>query len=534
MSDSLNKKTSDKKTSIDNNEKFGDSSNPNSSNNTTDSSDTNNSVNTTDSSNTNSSNNADDSSDTSASFDTSDIDTSQYRLTREEQKIGFRCMLISAVFAVIGGQVFAGNILWLIVLNLGGKENYIGLLSFLIFAVSILQASVVSIAQRVHRKKYILTTFTLSFLATIPILFVKKISIIWGTSVALAVLAICVTLRQSAMQITMPAWMGLLRAVTPEHIRGTLLGKLRMSWQSMIVFMLILTGLYLGHHPDWHRLKFIIYIAFVAQIIRILVLLPVKAPPIAKSKNQLPWLKMIISPVKDIKYRPFLLYVIGYGLALGMAEPFRIIYLIRLGFGENVALISASFVSLGAVVTLMLWGKLADKFGNRAVFTLTLIGLAITTLLWTIVSYLGLIFAILLFLAVGAFNFGNGLVQTRYMFSSLKPELDASYIAITYILLQFSVGLGSLVGGQILVITHNMGFVIGKSFITNYHFIFILSFMIFLVPFYIRKKLTEPTDIPTRYVLTSITQPLRSLVGPLLFWPKNDNNNEKNSNINEQ
>ncbi len=453
----------------------------------------------------------------------------QQDLSKCEQTRSFRCMLISAVFAVIGGQVFAGNILWLIVLNLGGKEGYIGLLSFLIFAVSILQAAVVSLAQRVHRKKYILTTFTISFLATIPIIFIKKISLIWGTAVALIVLAGCVTLRQSAMQITMPAWMGLLRAVTPEQIRGRLLGKLRTSWQSMIVFMLIVTGLYLGHHPDWQRLKIIIYIAFVAQIIRILVLIPVKTPPVALPKHRLDWFKLISSPIKDTRYRPFLIYVIGYGLALGMAEPFRIVYLIRLGFGENVALISASFVSLGAVITLLLWGKLADKFGNRAVFTLTLIGLASTTLLWTVVNYFGLVFAIFLFLGIGAFNFGNGLVQTRYMFSSLKPELDASYIAVTYILLQFSVGLGSLIGGQILSIAYKWGLIIGESAITNYHLIFIVSFLIFLIPIYMRKKLRTPTDIPTREVLTSITQPLRLLVGPLLFWPKNYNEDEHNN-----
>ncbi len=440
-------------------------------------------------------------------------------------------MVISAVFAVIGGQVFAGNILWLIVLNLGGNEGYIGLLGFLIFAVSILQSSVVSLAQRIPKKKYILTTFTISYLATVPILIIKHISLAWGTPIALAILACCIALRQSAMQVTLPSWMGLLREVTPEDMRGRLLGKLRVSWQSMTMVMLIITGLYLGKHPEWSRLQIIIYVGFIAQIIRILVLLPVKSPPLRKPKNQISWREMILSPISDRKYRPFLIYVAGYGLALGLAEPFRIVYLIRLGFGENLALISASFVSLGAVITLMLWGKLADRFGNRAVFTLTLMGIAGVTLMWTVVDKLGLIFAMFLFLSMGAFNFGNGLVQTRYMFSSLTPELDASYIAVTYTLLQFSVGIGSLIGGQILNIAGRAGMSIGQSVITNYHLIFLLSFLVFLIPIHIRRKLREPTEVPTREVLTSITQPLRSLVGPVLFWPRNyDKENKKDEN----
>ena len=441
-------------------------------------------------------------------------------LSPSDQKIGFRCMLTSAVFAVIAGQIFAANILWLIALNLGGDEGYIGLLSFFIFSSSAAQIFIVPLAQRVSKKKFIMISISLAYLFTIPIVFIRYISLSWGVGSALIILACCATLRQMGMFMTTPSWMGLLREVTPLETRGKLLGKLRTSWQTAVIVLLVCTGLYLGKQPSWHKFQIVLLIGFAAQILRVLVLAPVVSPPVRRHNKELSWWKMISVPAKDKNYQPYLLYVASYGLALGIAEPFRIVYLVRLGFGQNLALISSSLISLGAVITLILWGKLADKFGNRAVFSLTLAGLAGCNLLWLGVNYLGVFFAMALFLGIGAFNFGNGLVQTRYLFASLKPEFDASYIAMNFLAIQLSVGLGSLLGGQILKVGESLGLHATSGILNNYHPLFIISFLLFLIPFKLRTKLREPSDAPTKEVLTVITQPLRMMTGALLYWPK--------------
>ncbi len=438
---------------------------------------------------------------------------------------GFRYMVISAIFAVVGTQIFGGNILWLIVLNLGGSEQYIGFLSFIIFSASLIQLFIVSSAQRIRKKIFILLAIGSAYISTLPIPFVHQISIKWSLKSALFVLALCVAFRQMWMYIATPSWMGLLREMTPENIRGRLIGILRTSWQSSVVVTLILTGIYLGREPDWIKLRNVMVVGLLAQLVRWLMVIPVPSPPQYKPKDSISWKNMLAVPLKDKVYQPFLIYIASYGFAFGIAEPFKIVYLVKLGFGQNLSLISASFFSIGAICTLIFWGKIADRFGNRGVFTLTLIGLAVCSLGWSMVHILGLSLAMLLFFGVGAFSFGNGLVQTRYMFSALKPEYDASYIALASLTSQCAVGLGSLVGGYILKVGELIGLTIKTGTINNYHLLFVVSFTMFLLPISLRKRLREASEKPTKEVLIAITQPIRNLVGAFIYWPKGRNDN---------
>jgi len=459
--------------------------------------------------------------DNPARQDIQDIIQDGEDLSADAKRRGFRLVVFSAMFAVIGAQVFALNIMTMIAWNLGAEERFIGFLDLLVFGSSFAQLFIVPLAQRTCKKRFVLIMLVAGCVATVPIFFAKSVS---DRSVyaGLALLAWCVVSRQICMFLAVPSWMGLLREMIAPQRRGRLLGTLRTMWQATVVLTLFLTGWYLGAKPSWQRLQVVILIGFFAQIFRVIVLLPVGSPPRRQPARRMSWWLMVSTPIRDRTYRPFLFYMVCYGLAMGMSERFRIVYLLRLGFGHNIALIASSLISLGAVITLMFWGKLADRFGNRGVFGLTLAGMAGCTLLWLFVgdTTTGTVLAFLLFAVAGAFNSGHGLVQTRYMFSALRPEFDAAYIAITTLALALSIGIGAFLSGQILGATHDLFGDPRRSIINNYHITFTLAAATFLFAFYFRRKFREPTEPPTREVLTAITRPLRVIVGPILFWPR--------------
>jgi hypothetical protein len=450
-------------------------------------------------------------------------------LSPDDQRRGFRMMVLSTMVGFIGDEVFGGNILMIIALHFKATEGYIGLLWFLILSSSLAQLFIVGIAQQRSKKILLYIIYGGAAFICLPVLGLNWMSGYKGPGAALILLAGCVGLRQTVYNLAIPCWMVLLRQMTPVNKRGRWLGLLRTAWQGSLVLTLVLTGLYLGRHPEWSKLQIMVFLGILAQVIRTLCLIPVPSisadPPAGKGGL---W-EMILTPVRDKTFQPFLLYTAFWGLAVGLQEGFRLVYLIRLGFGQNLALVCSSLTALGAVTTLFLWGRLADRFGNHGVFSLSLAGFAIGVGGWLFVSGYrgGLILAMVLFFAGGVFSSGNGLVQTRYLFGSLKPGLEASYLAVTFLVLQQATGIGALLGGQVLTFTQKFGFRIGEPGLNNYHIIFLLSALMFLVPWFLRRRIKEPTDSPTRHVIAVVLQPIRNLVGSVVLWAKGQDNNEE-------
>jgi len=446
-------------------------------------------------------------------------------LTPSQVRRSFRCMIVASMLAVTGGQIFAGHIMTLICWSLGGKEGFIGLLKMLVFCASIVQLAIVPLAQRSRKRNLLIVMLLLALLFSMPTLAVKLVRDHFGPTIALGVLALCVTGRAISLNLSVPSWMGLLREMTPEEKRGRLLGRMRSSWQSTAMAVLILTGLYLGKAPPWSKLQLVLCLGVLAQLCRALVLLAVNNPPIRLHRSGPSYVTMLLAPLRNTRYLPYLLYCGSYGLALGMAESFKVVYMLRLGFGERFALVGASLVSFGAMSMLMFWGRLADKYGNRSVFGLNLAAMIVSTMLWVLVgpSTLGLVMAMVLFWAGGAFNSGNGIAQTRYMFSELKPELEAGYIAVTSAMVSLGVGLGAVLGGQFLRVSEGWHLLANPT--DNYKLLFACTAALFFIPLHFHGRFKEPAETSSRHVFTTITAPIRVVAGAMLSWRMFDNNN---------
>ncbi len=431
-------------------------------------------------------------------------------------------MALSTIIAFVGDEVFSGNILMIIALHFKATEGYIGLLWFLILSSSLAQLFMVSLVQGRSKKLLLYGIYGGAMLCSVPVLGLEWTLSHRGAAAALVLLALCVGLRQTVYNTANPVWMALLRQMTPAAVRGRWLGLLRTGWQASLVLTLIVTGVYLGRNPEWNKLQVMLIIGVLAQLFRTLCLVPVPRAPSDALSSGNRWRDIILTPIRDKTFRPFLLYLAFYGLALGLQDGFRLVYLIRLGFGQNLALVCSSLTALGAVTTLFQWGKLADRFGNHGVFSLSLAGFIACAACWIFVSShpIGLVLAMILFFAAGIFNSGNGLVQTRYLWAASNPELQASYIAVAFVILQQATGVGALLGGQLLTLADRLGFQIGATGINNYHVIFLTSTLMFLVPWLIRRRMKEPADSPTREVIAVVLQQARTTIGSMAILGK--------------
>lgn len=89
------------------------------------------------------------------------------------------------------------------------------------------------------------------------------------------------------------------------------------------------------------------------------------------------------STFKDTNFLKFLFYVGLWTFAVSLSAPFFNLYLLdNLALDLRWATIYTSLISAANLVMLMLWGKLADRVGNRPLLLLVGIVVAVTPLFW--------------------------------------------------------------------------------------------------------------------------------------------------------
>ena len=188
-----------------------------------------------------------------------------------------------------------------------------------------------------------------------------------------------------------------------------------------------------------------------------------------------------------------------------------------MGYSDSFIIAASAILGLGAIVSLRFWGKLADRFGNRGIFSVSHIGMIVTTLMWLLVekNTFGTVLILVLYFLLSVFNGANGIARTRYLLHAV-PSAKQYYINIINILCNSSMAIGPLIGGFFLYNTRGMKFTSGALHLNNYHFLFIITAMMFVIPHLLRKKLRTKKETPTTKVLAIVTRPVRNIFGSFI------------------
>jgi MFS family permease len=187
------------------------------------------------------------------------------------------------------------------------------------------------------------------------------------------------------------------------------------------------------------------------------------------------------------------------------------------GYGDGWVLAATSMLSLGAIISLRWWGKLADSFGNRAIFSLSHIGIIICTLMWILLEKgtFGTVLIFVLFFLTSVFNSGNSIAQTRYLFHAI-PEQRQNHINLINTMANAAAAIGPLAGGFFLWLLKDVKLKSGALDMNNYHIFFVINALIFIIPHMMRRGLRAEKELPTTQVIAMVTRPIRYIMGPFI------------------
>ncbi len=417
-------------------------------------------------------------------FDKNDFDAGT-----AEQRRSMKYAILAAVggtmgeFCLGGGGFFGGQIIALLALKFGAGNLFLGILGFSLIIPSICGIFTMSAIERVGKKKVLLYWATAAAIFIFPFMFLPLLNGYWSASACLALILAATFLRNACNALSGSGWMTLLHDIVPPKITGRFFAKLNLSWQSSGLIVMLGSAWLFRNNSEWWRFETIFAVALAAYIFRTVTIIPIVEKPFKPhdAKGSVIFARFS----EAMREKPVVLliaYVTVYMTASLISEPFKIKMLNDFGCSYGFILAATSMISLGAILSLLFWGKLADKFGNRAIFTLSNAAGLILSLLWILVSENNVhgVFIFGLYFLWSVFNNGNMLAQSRYIMHLVPPDKQ-NYINIINIITRLSMAFAPLLGGLFLYVIERLNLVAHQNgHVTGYRILFLISAFIFL------------------------------------------------------
>jgi MFS family permease len=202
----------------------------------------------------------------------------------------------------------------------------------------------------------------------------------------IVVLVLVSSVFQAANTTLWASWMG---DVVPDYVRGRYFG-LRTGVAGVVGTVANLSaGWYLDRVAAPLGFQVVLAVGVVCAAISAALYLAHYDPPSTRQRVSL--LQVIRAPLGDANFRRFLIFAVYWQFAVFISAPFVFPYFLdelRLTFTQ-IAVWSA-IAATSALGTTMLWGRIADRFGNKSVLAIgTFVAGAALPALWILAGVTG-------------------------------------------------------------------------------------------------------------------------------------------------
>lgn len=324
-------------------------------------------------------------------------------------------------------------------------------IAFLAAAPALLGSLVQLIAAWLHhvtdrRKPLIMAGLFLQALVWLPLIWLPY----YFPSQAVAIVIACIVLYYAGGNFAAPSWNSLLGDLVPEGGRGRYFGhrsRLANLWN-----FLALTGAGIVLHfwklQGQERLGFMLVfsVALLARLYSLYQVARMHEPVHEHSDAEARTLRGLLTGLRDSHFMRFSLFNAAMNFAAGIAGPFFAVYMLRdLGFSYLQFTASTAIVVLTQFMTLSMWGRLGDAFGNRIILVVTGFLVSILPALWLLSTSFLFIVAIQVLggLAWAGFHLSAG----NFVYDTVAPSRRAAYSAVHNVLAALTTFVGAAFGG---------------------------------------------------------------------------------------
>ncbi len=408
---------------------------------------------------------------------------------------GMRISVLEGCFATVHGTLTTGAFLTGFGLLLGANDFQIALLMSLPLLTQVLQIFSVHAIERYGHRKWISGIFSVTgrslwaFPAIIPLITTLKVH-------AVTIFLICFVFISMALSFAGAPWLSWMADLVPSQIRGRYFGRRNMVMGIITMLTSIGAGQLLDHYKMKNLLEFgyslVLIIAVLCGIMAFYFLTKQPEPPYQRMPSYR-FFSYLLKPFQSTNFRKLLYFYLFFTFALSLASSYFPVYLLKT---LNWSFSSLALLMIGSsIITLLtqpLWGRIVDRFGHKPVIKTTVIGLLPLPILYIIATpalswpiWLDIFFT-------GMFWSGFNLVMFNMVIYSLPQQGRPAFLAVYAAMTGITNFIGMIMGG---LLAQHLSFIhlniLGHPFV-NYHFLFLLTFMLRSAAIPLINRLEEP------------------------------------------
>ena len=431
-------------------------------------------------------------------------------------------------------------------LVLGCNNFQIGVLAALPFLMQPLQILVIPLVERFRRRKVItLASWIPAQLSWLPVALIPLFMDVPSSS-AVALLLITIGIRGMFASVTSCSWNSWQRDLVPQQVLGSFYAR-RQIWANLAAMSFGLLAAFFvsyweGRAPGNVALGYTFPLLFGAVFLGLaspLFMSMIPEPLMQPSPGPRPSLfSTILTPFRDGNYRHLLSFLFLWGLALNMSIPFFAVYmLLRLGLPLSAVMGFSILSQASNILFLRVWGPLADRFGIKAILSLSVSLYLLVVLGWTFTTMperhfltipLLAVLHILAGIAAAGVTLATGTIGLK-----LAPKGQATaYLAAAGLATSLGTGLGPLLGGYLgdffsvrqlsLVFTWISpirSIQLPTFSLLGFDFVFCITFILGLFTLSALVAIREEGEASREVVLDALLAPMRHAVRPMSSVP---------------
>jgi MFS family permease len=344
--------------------------------------------------------------------------------------------------------------------------------------------------KRVMVPFYFISAVFLVFLTLLPWLRTG-----WRPGPMVAATGACLSGYYILRSLGFAGWFPLINDNVPDESRGRFFGRLRTSWQLMLILCSLAVGWFLGHQPGLGRFQAIFVVALAANVAMTIGILAIPEAPVVPPAGPTTFWGRLAIPFRNPVFVNFLIFGIVFNLAAALAGPFAVRCMkSTLGAGDNFVVWMDTLASVGAAATLPLWGRFVDRFGGRVLFAILLPPLALVNLFWLVLApehgswrYLLAAYSVL----QGILIFGVGVGVTDMMIGSARKGHESAYINICLVTNTLAAGVAPFLGTLIARTLTEVRITWGPFVLDSNRWVFLARALLMLLPLLILNKLSR-------------------------------------------
>lgn len=420
---------------------------------------------------------------------------------------------LAGIFAVfIGGVLLTG-----FALSLGANEFVIGLIAAIQAGANLMQLRAFRLLERRGNRKRMSVVFAAaSRLVWVPICVVVFLTLEPIASYRIWIFVALFALSAVLGIFSLVPWISWLVDLVPQRVRGRFFAQRNLAGGAVGILLGIAAGKFIDlwkeHHIGPDSYGFVVLIAFgmIFGLWAVVMQNKMHEPPFPKPEIQPSYWESIRIPFQDENFRQLFRFRIFYDISMGIAGAFYGVYMLEQAklsftFVATMAMLS----TLTNLLSLKPWGKVLDKYGNKPILGICIIGKMIFALLWVFTSP-GTIWLYVLIHLFGVFDGGNTIAIPNLIYKIAPPDKRANYIAVDGTVVGVAATIAPLVGGGLAILYSHWQLDLGWLRLEHLHFLFLTAAILRIGTFFFLNNVTEPESKSVTHVIKVIV-PIRGV-----------------------